>query len=457
MIKKSVVHILFFAICAVLSSCSISNIKEQITMKDGDYELYVHTVNFRMHFAGKQVGIVVPGDTVSGLFINEEPVANTVVIEKREDKVLLSATTSGGDRAKVKIAFENGISTIIVEPEKQGKNKVSLRFGGMPVAHGLGDAGGWNKTFDLAEAEENTFEIVNDGGGKRWSSTFTIFPKNNFAGVFFDRGKKNVVLSENTYQLNTEIEGKSTFYFFTGEPKEIYANYKKVRNELGYEDMKPKPRLFELGWESWDALGWNTNQETVKDILAKFHAEGYPIRWAVTGSGFWDEGGTTTSFGRFGSKFPNPEDFKNWMHQNDIYWMIGLHTNLVPSGGPYYPITDKRDKNLKVRSFYGNDLSDEALTQNLLLTDAENQPRKITSTIFPIVPCYLIDGNKPGAAFWFHKNYSKWKVDGIKEDTMMDLEDETSIFNMPIAKIATEGGHVMARCGEFSSPGPCCE
>ena len=53
----------------------------------------------------------------------------------------------------------------------------------------------------------------------------------------------------------------------------------------------------------------------------------------------------------------------------------------------------------------------------------------MTSDIFPIVPCYLIDGNKPNAASWFQKKYAKWEVDGIKEDTMMELEEETSIFN----------------------------
>ncbi len=98
-------------------------------------------------------------------------------------------------------------------------------------------------------------------------------------------------------------------------------------------------------------------------------------------------------------------------------------------------------------------MSDEAKAKNLLLKDSTNQPRLITSRIFPIVPCYLVDGNIPGAASWFYKNYTKWKVDGIKEDAMMYLGEETSIFNKPIAKIATEGGLVIGRCGEFSAPG----
>ena len=66
-------------------------------------------------------------------------------------------------------------------------------------------------------------------------------------------------------------QGEATFYYFLGDPKTIYSNYKKVREEQGYQDVKPKFRLFEVGWESWDALGWNTNQFTVQEILQKFH------------------------------------------------------------------------------------------------------------------------------------------------------------------------------------------
>lgn len=444
--------LVFLAISTFVNSCSNYD-KDKLLLKSDSHTLVVNTANMQLHIEEKKEGIIVPGDMVSGLFINDQPVINTKVLSNRDNEILLTATTSNEQQAKVEITFEDGMATVSVEPKSDGKSKVSLRFGGMPVAHGLGDAGGWNKSFDLAGAEEKEFKIENDGGGKRWLSTFTIFPKNNFAGAFFDRGKKSVILSENTYQLNTEIKGQSTFYFFTGSNKQIYANYKKVRNENGYEDIKPKSRLFELGWESWDALGWNTNQHTVKEILEKYKKEGYPIKWAVTGSGFWDEGGTTTSFGRFGKKFSDPKGFKQWMHQNDICWMIGLRTNFIPSGGPYFPKTKKRDKNLKVRSFYGNDITDEALAKQFLMMDASGQPFKITSTVFPIVPCYMLDGNVPGAAEWYQKQYAKWDVDGIKEDTMMDLEEETSIFNKPIAQIAKEGGNVMARCGEISAPG----
>lgn len=453
--KGMIKYLIITLFCIVLVSCSViqNSNNKLVILKDGDYQININTAGLQFSFTDKEGDIIVPIDSVSGLYINDSPVVGSVIKSKTKNQTVIEVTTENGEKAVVDISFNKGIAKISVNAELKEKNKISIRFGGIPVAHGLGDAGAYGEKFNLVEKEKRTFDIVNNGGTKRWLSTFVIFPKNQFAGVFFNRGKKSVILSETTYQLNTQIEEESIFYFFLGSNKEIYSNFKKVRNELGYEDIQPKSRLFELGWESWDALGWNTNQETVKDILSKFHKEGYPIRWAVTGSGFWDEGGTTTSFGQWGTKFLAPDEFKTWMHKNDIYWMIGLRTNLLPSGGPYYPITEKRDKNLKVRSFYGNNLSDEALTQNLLLTDSNNQAILTTSSIFPIVPCYLIDGNKPGAADWFQKKYAQWKVDGIKEDTMMDLDEETSIFNKPISKIATEGSLVMARCGEFSAPG----
>ena len=444
-----------FLLYLLLYSCSFleSNDGKFIEFRDVNYIMQIDKSNLSFGFIHKNGEILVPNDTISGLFINESPVVSAEVQLKTPNKIIFYATTRKGEKAMVDITFENGISKFSVSPPSGNMNNVSLRLGGMPLAHGLGDAGAFGESFNLVKEEAKIFDIVNNGGTKRWLSTFTIFPKNQFAGVFFNRGKKSVVLGQNTYQLNSQTEGEATFYFFIGSNEEIYSNFKKIRNQLGYEEIKPKSRLFELGWESWDALGWNTNQETVKEILAKFHKEGYPIRWAVTGSGFWDEGGTSTSFGKFGAKFSNPVEFKDWMHKNDIFWLIGLRTNLVPSGGPYYPITEKRDKNLKVSSFYGNDLSDEAMTKNLLFTDKAGKPIKITSKIFPIVPCYLIDGNRPGAASWFQKNYAKWKVDGIKEDTMMDLGEETTLFNKSIAKIAKDGALVVARNGEFSAPG----
>ena len=441
-----------FLLSLVLASCSLLRNKELVILNDAHSSLMLNTNNLQFSFSDKNGNTLVPKDRVSGIYINESPITSSQVETKSVNEIVLNVVSEKGEKAKVNFTFENRVAKISVVSSIRD-SKISLRVGGMALAHGLGDAGAWGESFNLVENEKQKYDIVNNGGGKRWVSTFTIFPRNNCAAVFFDKGKKNVFVSDSSYQMNIEANKKAEFYFLLGDTKEIYANYKKIRQDKGFKDVQPKARLFELGWESWDALGWNTNQETVKKILAKFHKNGYPIRWAVTGSGFWDEGGTTTSFGRWGKKFPDAAKFKNWMHANDIKWMIGLRTNLIPSGGPYYPKTKKRDKNLKVRSFYGNDLSDVAVTNNYLLSDHLGQPIKMTSSIFPIVPCYLVDGDKKGASEWYQKQYSMWGVDGIKEDTMMKLKEETGIFNGPISKLSDKGALVMARCGNYSAPG----
>jgi len=150
-------------------------------------------------------------------------------------------------------------------------------------------------------------------------------------------------------------------------------------------------------------------------------------------------------------------EFKEQLHQRDVKWMIGLRTNFVPPGGPYKPVTKERDQNMVVDTFRGNPLSQEALDQNYFLKKPDGQLWKRHSNCFPIVPCYLVDGNNPKAAKWYAELYQQWQVDGIKEDTMMHLgATHLDVFNHPIANIANitkDDALVMARCGSFTSPG----
>ena len=234
----------------------------------------------------------------------------------------------------------------------------------------------------------------------------------------------------------------------------IYGNYKTLLVENGFPWIKPKFRLFELGWESWAALGYQTRTDTFLDSVKRFQDRGYPVRWAVTGSGFWEEGGTTTDFGQFGKKFSDPEALRRELRQRNVKWMIGLRTNFVLPGGPHIPKTNKRDFNLKGKFFKGNPLSMVGLERDYFLKDLSGELVVKTSPWFPIVPCYLLNGHNPDAVDWYADLYKKWGVDGIKEDTMMNLGREPlDIFNAPVSKLSDEGALVMGRCGSFSSPG----
>ena len=432
---------------------SFSGGQEQYVVFGPSYDMRISAENFSFSF-WKNGDRIVPEHARSGIFLSGIPTVSserTASIGNSERRFLI--TNARGEQAQVSISLEQNTVSVSILPLQPSNTDISLALGGMANAHGLGDAAAYNESFNIVDNKQDVYVIQNDGAGRRWVSTFAIFPQNEIAGVFFDKSKKTVKIDEDEYLMTVTKQGEATFYFFLGDPKTIYSNYKKVRQEQGYQDVKPKFRLFEVGWESWDALGWNTNQFTVQEILQKFHDNGYPIRWAVTGSGYWVEGGTTTSFGRWGEEFPDASTLKEWMHSRDIYWMIGLRTNFIPEGGPYYPETSERDRNLDVRSFMGNKLTFEAEEKGFLVLTGEGEVMNITSDIFPIVPSNLLNGNAPGAAQWFQRQYSKWEIDGIKEDTMMDIDTLTYIYNRPITEIANEGGHVIARNGEFVSPG----
>lgn len=444
-----------FLVTMPLYSCNNANNDAKYVIEGESYEMHIDKENFAFSFWDGNTKVV-PEHAKSGVFLSGKLTVSSEqigLIGNKPSKHIFLITNEQGEQARVFISLEENIVAITIEPLEQKESQISLALGGMLSAHGLGDVAASHESFNILANKQATYTIENDGGRKRWVSTFAIFPQDGIAGVFFDKGKKSVTIDKEQYVMDIVKKGKATFYYFLGNPRTIYANYKKVREKEGHKNVKPKSRLFELGWESWDALGWNTNQFTVKKILQKFHNNGYPIRWAVTGSGFWDKGGTTTSFGQWGKKFPDIASFRKWMHSKDIYWMIGLRTNFIPEGGPYFPKTNERDKNLRVDSFYGNKLTTEAKENGYLVTKGNGEVLQITSDIFPIVPSTLLNGDAPGAATWFQQQFAKWEVDGIKEDTMMNLDSLTNIYNRPIAEIADSGGLVMARNGEFVAPG----
>ncbi|PZX55523.1 alpha-glucosidase (family GH31 glycosyl hydrolase) [Algoriphagus ratkowskyi] len=442
-----------FIVLLLVVLMSLSLQAQQITLSDGNYHLRIDLEPLRLELLKNNGDVLVPAHSESALLFNDYEASSAKIINSSLKEVLLEVAFANKEHAHVTIKFEAGVVLVAIDSQSNQLHKTSVRFGGMDYAFGLGDAGGWNKELNLIGEVEKSYDLINNGGSNRWMSSFALFPKNNFAGVLFTPGKKSVTLSKENYSLNVEGKGSSSFYFFVGDMYEIYGKYKVVREANGFEDVLPKSRLFELGWESWDALGWNTNEESIKNILSKFLEAGYPIRWAVTGSGFWDKGGTTTSFGKWGEKFPTPDVLRQWLHGKDISWMIGQRTNFIPSGGPYYPSTAKRDKNLKVDSFYGNELSDFGVEQGFFVKDKDGKTLQFTSSIFPIVPSYLLNGENLEAAEWYFNHYRKWDVDGIKEDTMMDLDSLTGIFNHPFKNISEGGGLVMARNGEFVAPG----
>ena len=444
------------ALAAVVVSCfaaeSAAVASGSTELEFGAHRIRVESTGFRFKFTDTTGTILAPAHGQAGLRLDGQAVTATEAHSDRPGH--FTVMTAQGLKANVSVASSEGLVSIAVVPEKEGACKIDLSLGGLPVAYGLGDAGGWSGQLNLVTDKNVRYSLVNNGSSKRWQSSFVIFPHNGLAGVVFGGKQPSVLLGPEAYTMTVTADEPVTFYYLTGDMPEIYGNYKKLLVENGFPWIKPKSRFFELGWESWAALGYQTRDETVLKSISDFQKKGYPIRWAVTGSGFWEEGGTTTSFGKFGKKFPAPLAFKAKLHAQDVKWMIGLRTNFVLPGGPHIPKSAKRDFNLKGKFFNGNPLSTVGVDQGYFVTDTSGNLVVKTSRYFPIVPCYLLDGRNPQAVDWYTDHYRSWGVDGIKEDTMMDVgSDLLDIFNAPIARLADEGALVMARCGSFSSSG----
>ena len=406
---------------------------------------------FRFQILDRVASVIAPAHVESGMKLNGERV---VRVQPGSGDNVFIVTSACGLSAEVAITLEDEVVRFSVDPLGAGAHVVELSLGGLSVAYGLGDAGGWSGGLNLVTDKYVRYPLVNNGSSKRWQSSFVVFPRNGLAGAVFEGSQPSVVLGPEAYTMTVTADGPVTFYYLTGDMPTIYGNYKKLLVENGFPWVKPKSRLFELGWESWAALGYETRDETVLKSISDFQKKGYPIRWAITGSGFWEESGTTTSFGKYGKKFSDPLAFKAKLHAQDVKWMIGLRTNFVLPRGPHIPKSAKRDHNLKGEFFNGNPLSRLGLDEDYFVKDSSGELVIKTSRYFPIVPCYLLDGRNPQAVDWYDELYRSWGVDGIKEDTMMDVgSDLLHIFNAPIARLAYEGALVMARCGSFSSSG----
>lgn len=414
----------------------------------GGYKMIVEPNPFRFSFTDSESAILAPPHADYGMSINQRPVFMAEKIDSRDNAFIVE--TKDGTKARVQFHLDEGHVAVMVTPDHNEVQKIAIQLGGMPAAYGLGDHGGYHDTFNLVGDEATEFRIA----GRRWVSSFAILPQNQVAGVVFGGKARSVIFGPDQYTMTADTAGPITFHYFLGDPHQIYRSYLKLRIQEGYPNVKPKFRFFELGWESWAALGWQVNQETVLESITNFQRNGYPIRWAVTGSGFWREGGTTTSFGEFGDSFPDSGKFREELHGRDVKWLIGLRTNFVPPGGPYKPYTERRDVNLEVAYFDGNPLSEIGIEKGYFLKNDDGDLFSRPSGVFPLVNSYLLNGRNEAATKWFAELFEKWNVDGIKEDTMISVGEEwIDIFNQPQIEIAKNGHLVMARNGSFTAPG----
>lgn len=460
---------------------------EVVRYANDQYQFQLDKVGFRYAFedsAGKPIASAHPeSGLLLGRIVGEKPELNPVqstVIDKFEGNLLhATVTTADAVQARVQIEFQESYAHFKIVPLGQptdARFTFDFRTAPMGPVYGLGDYGSHANEFkdvnapcngnvgardqaDLTGMVRN--EIINQGSCRRFVTNFAIFPKQGFAQVLFNDGKKRVAFTPSENRIGVaDATGVQSLYYFTGGMERIYADYLAARVREGYPDLKPRFVMFNVGWEAYGALSWNTFQQAVMQNIQQYLDLGYPFKWGVVGSGFWpgdrktDTEGTTVSFGMWDSKktprkddlpnprYPDPEELKKLFRDNDMKLLLGLRNHFKdPAHASYNPKND-------------GVFPKQALDSGFLLKNRNGKLVRSSINQFPGVPVHFIDSTNPAAMDWFVKNAALWGVDGFKEDAMIyDRMYQDGMWNPFNKRLMKEGYLMIARNTAYSSAG----
>lgn len=424
---------LFFA----LGPFAFSALAEVTELHAGRLQMSIESRGFRFGFQydGRTV-VSAHGD--SGLLLGSDPIAKA---EKSSCSLVLctfEVVTTNGAKGKVTVGLkENHVQMDITESEP--RSSILVRTAGLKPAYGLGDRTIWNKHDDT-----NISGLIEDrlhaGPSQvRLMSNLVIFPQQGMAEVIIEPDIKILHLTdqENAQGVPSAPHGVQVHFFF-GDPHEIYNAFRDVRTESGYPLLTPKYEMFGVGWEAFGALGWTTSQETVQQNIDRYRAQGFPIQWAVIGSGFWPQGAKfeeTTSFGMWNKeKYPDPTLMIKHLHEENIRVLLGLRIAFI-TDGPY---------------------SSEGVSKGYFLK--ANGTPMIFKVGSPRYPCYLLDTQNREAVSWYIGLVEKWHsagIDGYKEDLYgygrYDLRDDK--LDAINRELMAKGVLIIERNGYLGSAG----
>lgn len=413
---------------------TVSEDSTTVTVTENNYKIVITKNGFRFAFKKPDNTVIVDANGTCGLVFQGANASSTTLQSYDSTKVSFLVTNTGGKQADVMLYPSAHHVRFSVVPRENVTSTITTQLVTLnsPV-FGLGDLGGGNK-FGYNGSFENT------GHENRFISSFTVCPAKGFAQVAmiqgderFDTEMGNTVTINSTQTVigGTAVRKLDRIYYFIGDMFQIYSAFKTAKAESGYPDVKPYYELFGIGWEAWPNLGWNTSQATVTSAIQGFLDHGYKMKWGVIGSGFWEEGGCTTSFGRWNyTKYPDPSGMINWFHNNGLLIMLGLRTNF-PAGNPE---------------------ATEGLPLHYFAENAAGSAMTYRSSVFPPGDFYLLDAYKQSAVDWWKNKCNLWGVDGWKEDVMTDPYHD-GFANAPMKILQDNGGRVMARNGYIASPG----
>ncbi len=462
-------------------------VDEVVRYTNDRYGFQLNTIGFRYAFEDADGEPVAAAHPESGLLLGlmsggtptVSPVQSTVIDEFEGNLLRATVTTANGIQALVEIEFYESYTRFAVtplDPPEDALFTFDFRTAPMGPVFGLGDYGSHADAFNDVNAPCNNNvtardqadltglvrdELINQGSCRRFVTNFAIFPRQGFAQVLFNDGKKRVGFTPFENRIGVaDVTEVSTLYYFTGSMEQIYADYLAARVREGYPDVKPRYPLFNVGWEAYGALGWNTYQVAVTNNIQTYLDLGFPLRWGVVGSGFWpgDRGsssqGTTVSFGMWDDvatprgdglpnpRYPDPAALKQLFRDNGIYMLLGLRNHFKDPAHSSYNLQNDgvfpqqlRDLDFRLRNRHGG-----------FVRSTNNQ--------FPGVPIHFIDSYNPAAMDWFVEQADLWGVDGFKEDAMIyDRMYQDGMWNPFNQRLMDEGYLVIARNTAFSSAG----
>lgn len=436
------------AACMLFSTLAMAQAGSQSASK---VLLQSNGVQFRMELARGRYTFtenghtVVAADSTAGVLLAGSPVTFHRDGACGTTECVLEGTSATGDRMRLTVQLSPRSAELIAKPEKTGEE---LRFvtGGAAPAYGLADHAILNNFSTLAHKQYNTDvsgfaadEFLSGQGISRLVSNFVIYPRQRFAELLVDPSMKVVHTSAaQIVQGVVHAGAKEHLYYFFGDPHAIYAQYLRVRDAEGYRVFMPKYQAFGVGWEAFGALGWKTNQQTVRESVDRYIAEGYPLRWIVIGSGFWPdvpEKRETTAFGEWNhDKYPNPAALIRHFRAEHLDVMLGLRITFITTG-PHAA------EGVAKGYFLKKDGKAEAIRGG-----------------FPALPHYLLDAHNPAALEWYMNLVKRWQaygVDGWKEDFYGYgghglRDDKVDPVN---DRLMQEGQFVIERNGYLSSNG----
>ena len=426
---------------ADMAVATASGMDSTIVFKKENYVVKVEPEGFRYGLWSTDGSVILPAHSSSGLLLLKEPVVQTTLVRQTNDEAIFSVTNRVGAKAKVTFTFFDHYFKLAVayDDPQVTKGSILARTGGVAPVYGLADHAGFRRPYstEITGYKSHYFGAGSDHG-ERLVSNFVISPKNGVACINLDPDKKMIAITGTELaQGSYSTEAMPALYYFTGSVKQIYADYLKVRNAEGYKVYKPKYAWFGVGWEAFGALGWHTNHTTVTEDVDHYLDLGFPLRWMVVGSGFWQdqpEYFATTSFGYWDKeKYPDPKQFVDHFHKEGLKFILGLRIAFIPHG----PFTQ------------------EGLDKGYFIK--KNGESRLFRLGFPHPQCYFLDANNPAAVQWYVDLCDKWKaygVDGYKEDLygyeIRGLPDDK--LDPVNAALMDEGVYIMGRNGYVGGP-----